>query len=117
MTCTDIREQLPLHLYGDLPPDERARVDAHLTQCPACRVVAAEFAAIRRGLNAAPAASRPLEVSEIYRRETVRQRRRARRWQVAAVVGAAAAVLVLFARADIRLDARQLVVRWGTPEP
>ena len=37
MTCTDCRDLLPLHLYGDLSDADRAVAEAHLAGCGACR--------------------------------------------------------------------------------
>ncbi len=35
-TCNDIHEHLGPHFDGELSPDERAEIEAHLTGCPAC---------------------------------------------------------------------------------
>ena len=40
MTCTDIRELLPLHAYGDLATEQAGAVAGHLRDCPACRAEA-----------------------------------------------------------------------------
>ncbi|MDZ4862601.1 MAG: zf-HC2 domain-containing protein [Gemmatimonadota bacterium] len=37
MTCQDVDLQLDAYIDGTLAPGERAAVDAHLTQCAACR--------------------------------------------------------------------------------
>lgn len=41
--CVKMRELLPLSAGGDLEAGDAARVQAHLSSCPACRVELAEF--------------------------------------------------------------------------
>jgi anti-sigma factor RsiW len=36
MTCRDLIDFLDEYVEGDLAPDERARFDAHLFECPDC---------------------------------------------------------------------------------
>jgi anti-sigma factor (TIGR02949 family) len=36
MTCRELIDFLAAYLDGELPPDERARFDAHLGECPEC---------------------------------------------------------------------------------
>jgi anti-sigma factor RsiW len=117
MICADCRELLPLHLYGDLSDADRTAVAAHLSDCGACRAELGALAATRAALDAAPVPETAVDLNRIYRFDAERQRRTARRWRVAALVGLAASLLVLALRIDIRADARQLTVRWGTPEP
>jgi anti-sigma factor RsiW len=38
MTCRELVELVTAWLDGDLPADDRARFDAHLADCPYCRV-------------------------------------------------------------------------------
>lgn len=116
MTCTETRVLLPLHAYGDLSPAERANVETHLAECAACRVEAAALTCVRRGLDAMPPPAIAVDLAQLYRRETDRQRRVTRRWRVAALVGVAASVLVLVSRVDVRMGKAQLVVRWGAPD-
>ena len=56
MNCENIRELLALRLYDELEGSEGARVDAHLTDCGACRKAAAE---LERGLGRLRVASIP----------------------------------------------------------
>ncbi len=49
-------DELVLHFYGELPADERARIDAHLGACAACQ---AAWAEIRDTLRAADAVDVP----------------------------------------------------------
>jgi hypothetical protein len=117
MTCVEYRDLLPLHLYGDLSDTDRVAVAAHLSECSLCRTELDALTRTRAALDAAPVPATAVDLNRIYRFDAERQRRAARRWRVAALVGLAAAVLVLAMRLDIRADARQLTVRWGTPEP
>src|SRR5579859_6182208 len=116
MTCADYRDLLPLHLYGDLSDSDRENVDAHLAVCAACRAELAALERTRAALNSAPVPTTSVDLNWIYRNESERQRRAARRWRIAALAGLAAAVLVLISRLDIRMDLRQITVRWGPAE-
>lgn len=55
MNCRMVEEKLALHLYDELPPEERAAVDAHLTACPACAAAAAELGRLHAALDQRPA--------------------------------------------------------------
>ena len=54
-------ERLCAYLDGELPPGERAEVEAHLAACPACTALLADMAAVD-----AAAASLPAEAPEGY---------------------------------------------------
>jgi hypothetical protein len=54
-------ERLSAYLDGELPPVERAEVEAHLAACPACTALLADLAAVD-----AAAASLPAEAPEGY---------------------------------------------------
>src|SRR5438270_325209 len=43
--------------------------------------------------------------------------RAARRWRTVAIAGLSAALVLLALRLELRVNDRQLVVRWGAPEP
>ena len=118
MNCTDARERLPALVYGDLSSEETAALDDHLTQCPACRAERAELEALRRALDAAPAPAAAVDLPALYREAARHQKRVLRRWKRAAfAVGslAAALLLVLALRLEVRVGGGQLVVRWGPP--
>ena len=118
MNCTEIRTRLPLLLYHDLKPDEVAAVENHLTTCAACRHEHAGLARVRGLLAAVPAPSIDVDVSRVFQQVADRQARRARLWRRAAVAlcGLAAALLVAVAcRLEIRVETGQLVLRWGWP--
>lgn len=55
MNCQMLEEKLMLHLYGELPPEERAQVEAHLATCERCAATAAELGRLREMLNERPA--------------------------------------------------------------
>ena len=116
MTCTECRDLLPLHLYGDLSDAERANVDDHLTGCGPCRADLAALTQTRAALDAIPVVVPVVDLNRIYRAEIERQRRAARRWRAAALVGVAAALIFAALRLEVRADGRHLSIRWG-PEP
>ena len=119
--CNAVHPLLAEAVYDDLQNDQAAVVRRHLSDCPACQ---AEFAALREvrdALNAVPpVAPVRVDVGRLYREASRRQTLRLRRWRrTAAALGAVAALLlvVFFLRLEVRLEAQQLVLRWGAPEP
>src|SRR5919198_2451540 len=52
--CEHLREQISAALDGELSPFERARVDAHLTVCGACRTYAADAASAAQLMRETP---------------------------------------------------------------
>lgn len=121
MNCTDARARLPALLYGDLSADEASQVQAHLARCPSCQKESAALAQVGRLLDAVPAPAVAVDLPQLYREAAERRQRRLRRWRRVAVasLAAAAVVLVVFlSRVEVRLDAHQLVLRWGAaPAP
>jgi hypothetical protein len=119
MNCQSVRAKLPELLYGDLKPEEAADVQHHLQSCSGCRHEEAALRQVRRLLDAAPEPQITVNVAGIYRQGAEAQQRRVRRWRRAAVLafGAAAAVaaIAVLPRFEIRLDGRQLVLRWANP--
>jgi Putative zinc-finger len=117
MTCSDVRAALPLWLYDDLKPDAAADVSKHLAGCPACREAAEGLRAVRSALAAVPEpAAAAVDLSRLFHDAAALQERRLRRWRRVAVgvaALAAALLLVVGLRLEVRIDARQLVVRWG----
>lgn len=117
MNCTDARAALPLLIYGELGPQEGA-LRQHLTGCPACRHEYESLQGIRRALDAVPTPRVEVDLPRLYQSVADRQAQRLRRWRrIAVALSAAAAVLLMLAvlRVQIRLDAGQLLVRWGEP--
>jgi len=51
MSCEDIRDLLYLYVCQELEPDERDEVEAHLTECDACRVARDEHKKLAGGLG------------------------------------------------------------------
>jgi anti-sigma factor RsiW len=43
VACQELVELITDYLEGTLPPDERARFDAHLAECPGCRTYLAQI--------------------------------------------------------------------------
>ncbi|HEV3144260.1 MAG TPA: zf-HC2 domain-containing protein [Gemmataceae bacterium] len=117
MQCSDARPLLPLHVYGDVAASERAALEEHLAECPACRQELAAFRTLREQLSAVPVPSPVVDVGRILHVQMVRQQRRTRRWQLVALAAVAATVLVLLTRLEVEANGRQFVIRWGKPEP
>ena len=88
-------ERLNDHVDGRLPPDEAARVDAHLARCDLCRRTVREFRALTAELAGLPREIRP----ERDLRPAIAEPRRFRRYVAAALVlltaGGAALALLL----------------------
>jgi hypothetical protein len=125
MNCADVRLRLPALLYGDLPPGEADEVRQHLGRCDRCRDEHASLSRVRRLLDEVPAPAVTVDLPQLYREAAEQQARRLRRWRrvaCASLAAAAAVVLaLLLSRAELRLDANQVVLRWGAaaaaPEP
>src|SRR5262245_38927942 len=120
MKCTDVRTSLPLLIYGDVPPEEEAELRNHLGGCPACHSEYEALCCARRLLDAAPVPAVEVDVPRLFQSVAARQARRLKRWRrVALAAGAFAAALLLVVglRLQIRLESHQLVVRWGDPPP
>lgn len=66
--CEEALERLEPSLDGDLPPEEEARLQAHLARCPSCAAESALAAGIQRELRALPLHDCPPEVLERVRR-------------------------------------------------
>jgi anti-sigma factor RsiW len=118
MNCADVRHRLAGLLYGDLPPAEAALVETHRASCPTCQKEYAALTHTRRSLDALPAPSVRVDFSRLYAEATRRQVQQVRRWRRAtfALVAAAAILLLgLGLKLEIRAEAGQLTVRWGTP--
>jgi hypothetical protein len=118
MSCPSFRDRLALFLYGDLDACEEAEVRDHLAGCAPCRQELAALQQVRRALDGVPVPPIAVDLPRLYQQAAARQQRQARRWRRAAlaVCGLAAAlVLLMLARVEIRCDHRQFVVRWGAP--
>jgi anti-sigma factor RsiW len=119
MNCSQVTDQLPAFLDGDLPPGEAAQLEDHLKACPACRREQAALRQVQRLLDAVPTPRVEVDLSRLYQQAAALQQRRLRRWRRGAYAGfgLAAAVLLLAVglRLEVRLEGHQAVLRWGTP--
>jgi hypothetical protein len=120
MRCAAVREQLAAFLYGDLGPEDSARVQEHLASCAVCRREEAALAQLRQlldGVPAPPVPDRPVDLPGLYRQVAAHQAARLRRWRrsvLAACAAAAALVaLVLLPHFELRVEGHQLTLRWG----
>jgi anti-sigma factor RsiW len=116
MNCAEVRGLLPLVASGDLDSERRAAVTGHLASCPACRRELTAIQEIGHILDSVPGPSIRMDVGMLYRKAAEAQHRRLRRWRAAAcILGAVAALLlVVFGlRLEVRVEAHQLVLRWG----
>jgi anti-sigma factor RsiW len=117
MNCAQARELLAGLLYGDLDTAQAAAVEAHRAGCPACGKEYASLQHLRRALNAVVAPPVvPVNLPRLYVDTARLQQRQVRRWRRAAValLGAAAVMLaVVGLKLELRVEAHQLVVRWG----
>jgi anti-sigma factor RsiW len=117
MNCAEIQAALPALLYGDLPPGQAAALREHLASCPACREEETGLRQVTGLLNTMPAPVVQVNLTDIYQEASRRQLRRVRLWRRLAVslsAAAAALLLVVGLRLELRVDAHQVVVRWGT---
>jgi len=99
MTCAEAREQLEMLVLGGLSPAQAADVESHLAACPTCRAAVAEYRLllreIKRGASAAPTPAVARAVREAIAAQVRARRRRVRIRPAAAVVGSAAALLLI----------------------
>jgi hypothetical protein len=115
MKCTDVRAALPLLVYGEPIPEDSA-LRQHLADCPECRREHEALLGVRRLLSDSVAPRVAMDWPQFHRLLDERQLHRARRWRRVAVAFAALAAVLLLTlglRLECRLEAGQLVVRWG----
>jgi len=120
MNCTHVRENLPGLVYNELSPTEIEKVQDHLSQCSACRGEFASLQELQNMLDGVRAPAVTVSLPALLRQAAELQDRRARRWRrvAGALTGIAAAVMViLFLRLEIRFGSDQVVVRWGGSAP
>jgi hypothetical protein len=112
MTCTDVRDFLPAHVYGDLTGDDAVAVTAHLRECETCHSEAAALARTRAALDETPTPSLRVDVAGLF---ATLAERRVRRWRRVAIAGTAlaACLLVGFAlRLNVTVGDGRLVIAW-----
>jgi anti-sigma factor RsiW len=116
MNCSYVREYLLALLYGDLDATTTSAVRSHLASCHACLRELAGLEQVRGALDSIPAPSVQVDLPRLFEQAAARQARQARHWRRAtvAVCGVAAALLVVVLLGlEVRVEAHQLVVRWG----
>ena len=119
MNCEQTHERLLAWQYGELPAGEQTEVAKHLAGCAACREELSGWHEFRHQLGAFTGPAVQVDVPGLYQEAMRRSERRARRWRRSSLVAAAVAALVLIAvglKLEVRVDAAQLVVRWGSGE-
>src|SRR5947209_4447164 len=118
MNCTKIRELLPALLYGDVSADEKSYLEKHLSTCAECKRAYLGLQGVRRLLGTDARAGVHIDLPQLYRLAADQRQRKLKRWRRAAVLAAGvAAVLAFFAfglRLEARVEAHQLVLRWGS---
>jgi hypothetical protein len=123
MNCEQARGLLPELAYADVTGEDRLGLTAHVRDCAGCAAELRELIGLRKLLEAAsagPAARVRVDVPRIYARAAELQRSAARRWRRGALAGmavAAALLLALVLRVELRWHEQQLVIGWGTPAP
>jgi len=68
MTCSDINPELVLYHFGEITPEARDEVEAHLLSCPECL---ADFLALKRQVETAALDERPSETARARLRSAV----------------------------------------------
>src|SRR5205814_5706586 len=115
VTCDDVRDRLPAHLYSDLSSAETVAVQAHLTACADCRHEFTALTGVRAALDAGPTPAVAVDLPRLYRAAADRQRLHLRRWRRVALAGTALAaallLLLLGMKLDVRAGGQQVVVR------
>jgi hypothetical protein len=113
VNCDDVRPRLTAYLDGELEGDRGSAVRGHLRECPACRQVATDEAALRDGLRALPPMDPPpslwagvqarLAAAEVadahkpaWRRALARWAPAAPRFALGAALAAAAAAIIVW---------------------
>lgn len=119
MNCHEAHELLPLLLYGDLAAAEETLLRTHVANCATCRHELAALSGTRKHLDRVETPTVPLDLTGVYRALSRRQIEQTRHWRritVGVCLAAAAAVLLAVGlRFEIRHEPGQLVVRWGNP--
>jgi len=77
MTCQHVRDRLALWATGDVSESERARIDAHLVSCAACRELAEAYRTAVAEVRGADRAQRDPHGPVVVRAEAVRRIRAA----------------------------------------
>ena len=94
MRCTEAREKLSAYAAGELPPEEREAVEAHLRGCPRCRREAEAVERAEAALAMLGAVETAPDLSRDLRRRIAKGENRGRPW---AWIGTAAVAVILLA--------------------
>jgi hypothetical protein len=117
MNCNHVQAELAAFLYGELEPEQAARVNSHVQACALCQARSAENHEVRRLLDLVPAVDVPIDMPALWRQCACRQAQKARHWRRSArwLAGALAAgvVLAFLCRLEIGVAKHQLTLRWG----
>lgn len=117
MKCDNVRERLPLLIYGDLGADETRDAHAHLNGCDRCRHERDSLLATRQALDAPTVPEITVDVASIHAQSMAMQAQSMRRWKrfaIAASALAACLLAFLLIRPDVRVSDGQMVIRWGS---
>jgi len=113
MNCPEVRPLLPALAYDDLSPADASAVRSHLVACPRCRDEFAGLAHARAALDAVPTPAVTVDVARLYTELATRQERRARRWWRVSAALAAAVLVAVGLRLQVRVAGHELVIAWG----
>ncbi|MFO0808762.1 MAG: zf-HC2 domain-containing protein [Gemmataceae bacterium] len=116
MTCESLRDLLPLHAYGELPPNEATVVEVHLTACATCRAEFAAFVDVQRALAATPVPAVNVDAGRLLAEASARHARRWRRLAVASAAIAAGLLAIVASRLEVRVGDGQFVISWANRE-
>src|SRR5262245_45599461 len=117
MNCNQVRQLLPELAYEELSTGEMEEAKEHLTQCRICASELGALQELERMLNSISAPSVNVSVPLLFRQAKEVQNRQMRRWRRTALAlgGLAAAVLVVLVfRFELRVSANQMVIGWGS---
>ncbi|MCI0458325.1 MAG: zf-HC2 domain-containing protein [Gemmataceae bacterium] len=121
MKCSQVRDDLSGLLYGDLPPETTALLREHLATCEACQSAYESLRRLRQTLSVVPVPRVEVDLALLYRQAAELQERRLRRWRRLAgallAVAAALTVVAFGLHLEVRVEAHQVVLRWGSPPP
>jgi hypothetical protein len=120
MNCNQVRQLLPELAYEELSPGEMEEAKEHLTRCRTCARELASLQELAGILDSVSPPSVNVNVPQLFRQARDIQSRQLRRWRRTALAlgGLAAAVLVVLVfRLELRVSANQMVIGWGGKRP
>lgn len=122
MNCHSLQDRLALFVSGDLDSAEASSIRQHCASCENCRTAVAALERIRNLLDTARTPPTSIAFPQIYAAAARRQETRLRRWRRAslALAGMAAALMLIVGlKMQIRVQANEFVMTWngGPPAP